>query len=724
MTTSTGRWMRLNPIVLALMAASASVMAQTAATAPAGESAASGTLRQVNVRGEYNREDLPVAAPGGKAATGARLGILGATRIMDAPVHVNAYTRELFEDYNALTLSDVLENDPAVRFTTNKSHLLQNFNLRGQDMTAMDIATNGLYGIAPANQVPIEMFERVEVMRGPNVLLSGMPPLASVAGSINMVTKRATSKPITDLTLTYGSKSYGQIHADVGRRFGPEQRLGVRVNGVYGKGEMGAKGEKQERTVGALGLDYQGDSARVMLDVYSSQNEIRNGSPGMFAFYGRTSFQGVDSQSEGVGRLLAPPRGDTNMYRGTHGSYDNSGVLARAEVDINSQWMGYVAAGASDAEGKGLLFGTRALVIGEDGTTAGAIYNVHTKSKRQTAEAGVIGKFATGEVKHRLQVSLNVLKHEEGTNNTPCTYCYTTNMYDPVTPVFPAAPGWTGYDTARVHQKNDFQSLAVADTMSFAQDTVLLTVGMRHQTVKQPLAGYDASRVSPTIAGVVRPWGDAVSFFGNYTEGLQPGQTVGSTYTNAGQTFKPMQTKQAELGVKVQTAALTHTFSTYQIEKPSLIEQNNYLLEGGKQRLRGLEWSVYGQITPTLSLLGGVTHIKSRQVNTGKDTYGVPEWRAQVGLDWATPVENLSVGGRVLYTGKQWADSANRLTVPDWNRLDLTAKYAMKVGATPVRLNASVENVTDKKYWIGMFGDGFVMAGAPRTFKLSATVSF
>ncbi len=32
----------------------------------------------------------------------------------------------------------------------------------------MDIATNGLYGIAPANSVPIEMFERVEVMRGLN----------------------------------------------------------------------------------------------------------------------------------------------------------------------------------------------------------------------------------------------------------------------------------------------------------------------------------------------------------------------------------------------------------------------------------------------------------------------------------------------------------------------------------------------------------------------------
>jgi len=82
------------------------------------------------------------------------------------------------------------------------------------------------------------------------------------------------------------------------------------------------------------------------------------------------------------------------------------------------------------------------------------------------------------------------------------------------------------------------------------------------------------------------------------------------------------------------------------------------------------------------------------------------------------------VGARVVYTGAQWADSGNKLRMPSWSRLDLNAGYATKVGATPVRLNASVENVADKRYWIGTFGDGFVMPGAPRTFRLSATVSF
>jgi iron complex outermembrane receptor protein len=223
----------------------------------------------------------------------------------------------------------------------------------------------------------------------------------------------------------------------------------------------------------------------------------------------------------------------------------------------------------------------------------------------------------------------------------------------------------------------------------------------------------------------VRPWGDSLSLFGNYTEGLEPGQVVGVGYANQGESLPPKVTKQAELGVKLQTGELTHTFSAYQIKRPSFTGvAPGPLEEAGEQRLRGLEWSAYGLLTRDLSLLGGITHIKSEQRNTGKETYGTPEWRARIGLDWQTPVQGLKVGGRVIYTGSQWADSGNRIRVPSWNRLDLDASYSTKFGATPVRFNASVENVSNKNYWIGLFADGFVMPGAPRTFKVSATVSF
>lgn len=696
---------RLNPFMLAILAcAAAPAWAQTDATTAASEQK---VLPQVEVQSQgVDGNTLPSEAPGGHAATGARLGILGNTSILDAPVTVNAYTRQLIEDQQAMTLADVLQSDASIRFTTNSGHMLENFTIRGLELPAMDIGMNGLFGIAPASHVPVEMLERVEVLRGPNALLSGMPPSASVGGTVNLVSKRAGAKPLTELTTTFSSHSYGQVHADVSRRFGPESRLGIRVNGAYGKGESGAKDEEKGRRLGALAMDWQGDKARFWLDAYTSRETIDNGSPGMFNFV------------RGIGQLLAPPAGDTNMFRGTHGAYRNNGAMLRGEVDLNNDWQAYAAIGGSQAEGKGLMFGTRSIVTGLDGTAQGFVYNVHTRSLRSSLDTGLIGHFTTGAVDHRLQLAYNYVGFREGTNNAAKTG-YRQNMYDPVEPVFPNAPAIPKYTVS-----NKLQSFVVADTMKMLDDRLLLTLGARLQKVEQPLAKYEEQRVSPSLGIVVKPWGNHISLFGNYMEGLQPGQTVGVGYDNEGETFKPMQTKQTEVGVKLQTGGFTQTVSAFQIERPSLVAKDNRMTEGGKQRLRGVEWSAFGEIMPRLSFLGGVSYNRAKQLNTGLDTFAAPQWTANLGLDWVTPIQGLGVGGRVVYTGEQWSDSGNKIRVPSWHRFDLNARYATELGGHPVRFNAAIENVANKRYWSGIFSDGFVMPAAPRTYRVSATVAF
>ena len=699
--------LRLNPVVLALVASAGPVLAQTAVQAPAAADTASEvSLPTVHVKGQADASALPAEAPGGQAARGARLGILGNTRILDAPVSVNAYTRQLMDEQQASTLADVLQSDPAVRFTTNSGHMLENFTIRGLDVPAMDIATNGLYGIAPANHVPVEALERVEVLRGPSALFSGMPPSSSVGGTVNLVNKRAGAQPVTELTTSFSSHSYGQVHADVGRRFGPEQRLGLRVNGVYGSGETGAVDEQKKRQMGAVALDWQGDRARFWVDAYSGRDTIDNGSPAMFNF------------AQGIGKLLAPPRGDVNLFRGTHGEYKNNGAMARAEVDLNDQWMGYAALGGSEGEGDGLMFGTRTIVTGLDGTSRGFVYNVATKSRRLSVDTGVVGKFSTGAVNHRLQLAYNLMRFKEATSNVANTN-YAQNMYDPVTPVFPSAPTSNRYNVDNV-----MQSLVVADTLSMLDERLLLTLGARLQKVNQQIAHYDVQRVTPSLGIVVKPWGEQVSLFANYMEGLQPGQTVGVGYANQGETFKPQQTKQMEAGVKLEHSGLTHTFSLYQIERPTIIANGNRMEEGGKQKLKGVEWNAFGTVLPTLALLGGVSRAQARQENTGLGSFGVPDWTANLGLNWTTPVPGLALGGRVVYTGKQWSDSGNKVRVPSWHRFDLNARYATQVGRTPVRFNAAIENVANKRYWSGIFSDGFVMPSAPRTYRVSATVAF
>ncbi len=87
-----------------------------------------------------------------------------------------------------------------------------------------------------SNVVAIESIEGVEVLKGPNAMLFGMAPRGNVGGNINVVPKRAGDTPITQFTGSYISDAQFGAHLDVGRRFGPDNSLGVRFNGLVRDG--------------------------------------------------------------------------------------------------------------------------------------------------------------------------------------------------------------------------------------------------------------------------------------------------------------------------------------------------------------------------------------------------------------------------------------------------------------------------------------------------------
>ena len=131
-----------------------------------------------------------------------------------------------------------------------------------------------------------------------------------------------------------------------------------------------------------------------------------------------------------------------------------------------------------------------------------------------------------------------------------------------------------------------------------------------------------------------------------------------------------------------------------------------------------------------LSLLGGYSYTHAEYVRTasatttGKGVIGVPTQALVLGADWQTPVQGLSLNGRVNRVGEQWLDSANKLRLPSWTRLDLGGKYDTKIASQPVVFRATVENVEDKSYWANVFSDGFATLSSPRTVRVSATFSF
>ncbi|WP_170941535.1 TonB-dependent receptor [Bordetella genomosp. 7] len=673
-------------------------------------------LSPITVQGQADPEALPAPAPGGQVAAGSRLGILGNRSTMDTPFSTTSYTSQLIQEQQARTVGDVLLSDPSVRTTTNNGHMYEHFTIRGMNVDGADMGFNGLFGVMPFAHVPVEFIERVEVLRGPSTTLNGLPPTSSLGGTINLVPKRAGREPITELTTSYITKGYGQAHVDIGRRFGDEQRLGIRFNAVYGNGETGVSGQRKGRELGALGLDYAGESWRLSVDAYSSRDDIHNGSPAMY-------------QMSRLGKLVTPPNNSSNLFLGTSGVQRDHGFALRGEVDITDAISAYAAFGGSNSRGRGLMFGTRTVVTGEDGSALGYVYNVDSIEQARVGEIGLRGNFNTGGISHAVTLAGNLGSYEQDIYNRP-NAGYPQNIYDPIQPDFPDSPDHkdgAGYD-------NLVSSLALADTLGFGNDKVLLTLGARYQRVRQSRdTDYDESRVAPMAAIVVKPWGEDTMFYANYAEGLQPGETVGFGYLNEGETFKPTRSTQAEFGIKLRRGDITHTFSAFQVEKNfvgAIYEDAGDRLAMGKQRNQGLEWMFNGRLTRTLTVLGGVSYLRSEQRSDldggkkGNEVYGSPNWLANLGLEWATPVQGLSLNGRVIYTGPQWLDSTNNVRMPSWTRVDVGAKYATRIASTPVTFYANVDNLFDRDYWQGTFADGFALLSPPRTLRLGAKISF
>jgi len=679
-------------------------------------------LERVEVIAKRDKTLSPVYT-GGQVARGGGLGLLGNKDFMDTPFNLTSYTVQTIEDQQARTLYDVLRNDPSVRYASSDGHIRENFNIRGFTITAEEVAFDGMYGLVPKSHTPLEFVERVEVLKGPSALLNGMSPNGGVGGSINLMPKRAGDEPLTRLTTDYTSGSQWGGHIDIGRRFGEDNEWGIRFNGVYRDGETGVEDASKKQTLASVGLDYRGERWRVSLDAYTSKEKYENGSPSNYSF------------ADGV---VSAPDNKTNLMRGIWGETKSEAILLKTEYDMNDNLSVYAGIGKQKHTYAGNYIGNHGLNLDAQGNVT--VFPAFHRGYGDTisSEVGVRNKFQTGNVQHQLVLSANALDIESGTHFNRIST--SSNIYDPVTPAWGADPG-----SAPKTAETKLSSIALADTLSFNEDKVQFTLGVRRQNVHTKsfnastgnlTAKYDESATTPAVALVVKPWGANVSLYANYIEGLSKGSEVTDTNAlNYGEVFKPFKSKQYEFGVKWDLGKFANTLSFYQIEKPSLVDVaqgSGYIVsDDGEQRSRGIEWSAFGVINDKVRLLGGIAFTRGKYTKTedglyeGNTPFGVPKYQINLGAEWDTPWNpGLTLSARAVYTSSQYINSANTMSIPSWVRYDIGARYKTVINKTPITYRASVENLFNKNYWSGSFSNNYATLGGPRTFKLSATMDF
>lgn len=720
--------LRLTPIAAALIGAMSApaALAESPVNTPL-------TLDPTAVSAEAPQHTaLPAVYSGGQVARGAELGVLGNQDIMDVPFTMSSYTSQLIEDQQAESLGDVLLNDASVRQSFGYGNASQIFVIRGLPLTTDDVSYNGLFGVLPRQMISSDSLERVEVFKGPNAFINGVTPTGSgVGGGINLQPKRAEDTPTRRFTTDISNNGRIGEHLDLGQRFGAENQFGVRMNLAQREGDTAIDNENQRTKLFALGLDYRGDRLRVSTD-FGYQKQRINGNR-------NTVYLG-----SALTDIPHAPDADHNYsQKWTSTDLEDTFGMARAEYDLSDHWTAYAAAGAKHTREVG-DYSTPTLINSAGATTASNMFVAHDEDNR-SAMAGLRGMFQTGPVSHQVNLGVSGIWTQQR-SAYDLSGTFSNNLYDTVDVPKPAPGKYVGGDIndPGIVGKTINRSVAISDTLGFVDDRVLLTYGLRKQTLKvdgwnyqgNRSAAYDESITTPVYGIVLKPW-ENVSVYANRIEGLAQGPTApasagGMPVTNAGEVFAPARSKQVEAGIKYDKGTFGASLGVYRIEKPSdgYTNADGTYVRQGTQRNRGVELNLYGEPIDGLRLLAGATLMDTalkgtkNGANDGNRAIGVPKFQYNLGADWDVPgLQGVALNARMLRTGGQYANEANTLSIPAWNRFDLGARYSFDVEQRTVTLRANLENVANTRYWASANG-GYLSQGEPRLLKVSATVDF
>ena len=678
----------------------------------------------VKAGAEVEPNALPAPYAGGQVARGAQLKMLGNADVMTTPFSVKSYTNELIQNQGARSVDDVVANDPSVRASLSPGFVLDQSAIRGFVIFAGAYSIDGLPGMVSYSRLPVQNYERVEIFKGPTSALGGASVSGTtVGGSINLVPKRATAVPKTAVAVAASSESMLETHIDLGRRFGEQNEWGVRVNLLAEKGTL-STGTKRENLAPQVALDYAGDRLRATLD--AAVIAYKNHQPGV-------------NHSLGVGQTVprAPEGGRAAYSSHAQQALDARWAIIGTEFDFAPQLTGFAKFGKyheiSDDSYLGIPGPLRS-----DGSFTVNSYSYNTwKTDHNTKELGLRGSFTTGPIKHQASVSaLRFFRLYTAppagqsivVNSTPVTGNIYTDYATPYVNIKPTLGAYTG---TAVRQ----QSIGLADSMTMLDDKLNIVLGLRQQSIEQeavaPAKPYDSSKVTPTL-GASYQLGGGWTVYGNYAEQLSQGAVAPTGTANAGQSLEPYVGKQNEFGAKWNAGNYGVTLAYFDIKQASAFTDpaDNTFKAAGEQRNRGFEVETFGELTKGVRLLGGVAYIDAKQSKTrlgatdGKQALGVPKKNLNLGAEWdIAAVTGLTVSGRVVHTGPAYVDLANTQELPSWNRVDVGARYALKVDGKAVTLRASINNLADKAYWQVGARNLFAVA-EPRTWRLSASMDF
>ena len=664
------------------------------------------------------REDITVSAPaGGYQVPAISSATKTPTPLRDVPQTVTVVTKELIRDQLMMSIGDVVRYVPGITAHQGENNRDQ-IIVRGNSSSA-DFFVNGVRDDVQYYR-DIYNVDRVEALKGPNAMIFGR---GGAGGVVNRVMKEAVFYPVRELSLQGGMYGNKRFSTDIDQPLG--DKVAFRLSGMF---------EDSNSFRDGVGLKRYGVTPTVRL-VPSNRTTIALRFEHLHDT--RTADRGIPSFQ---GR---PVDVDVAMF---YGNPDASRV--QANVNLASTTVEH-RVGTLTIRNQ-TLFGdydrfyqnfVPGAVTADRRQVSLSSYNNATTRRNLFNQTDVTYVTSTGRLWHTLLAGAEVGR--QVTDNFRNTGFF-NNMATALLVPF-AAPTINTPVTFRQNPTDADNHLQTIVAGTYAQDQIQLSrhvqvvAGLRfdhfdlqyHNNRNRDTLTRPDNLVSPRAGIVLKPM-PALSVYSSYSVSYLPSSgDQFSSLTVITQQVEPEKFRNYEVGAKWDVApALSLTTAVYRLDRTNTRSTDpndpTRILQTGSQRTNGYELGLNGRITSAWDVAGGYAYQDA--FVTSATTAAQPGARVGQVPHHTISLWNhyrfhprVSTGLGVLYRSDMFATIDNTVTLPGYARADAAVFYML---TNHVRVQANVENVFNKRYYVNADSNTNISPGFPRTLRVGLTTMF
>ncbi|QDC45038.1 TonB-dependent siderophore receptor [Methylophilus medardicus] len=649
--------------------------------------------------------------------------------IKESPMTVTVVSKKLMDEFAVRDLSDAVKGVASVTMDNKNGGRQPALRSRGfllDDTSAFMVDGQPLHALLDQ---PMELMERVEVLRGPSGVQYGR---GRGSGIINLIRKRPTEENFVSIKASGGSWDYKQLQLDAGGRVADNENLGYRINI-----------SKEDSNTFRDDVYLQKDVVGLVLDAKITDDLKLT----LLADYVNRDTP-WDLGQQWINGKPAPglSRRTYDFLPWTKMNTSNSTLGYEVDWKLNDNWKVKHLYTFQD-------YNTDRHISGRSGFNALTGNFTPTESrgvtdgKNHSFILDLLGDNTLLGMRHRTVLGYHHvdLSLETRSSNNITYTGVTNNIYNPISvPRRPLTMSAFESTTDSV-----FKGLYAEDYIGVLPDLNLM-LGVRYDKFEERTATAAAvpvrdarknDKVTPRVGLVYTPI-DEITLYGSYMRGFEPGARAALTVAtgipalNAGELFDPQESEQYEVGIKTNLLEdkLALNFALYDLTRSNqvftdLVARRFTLI--GEQRTKGFETELIGQVTPEWSISASYAYLDSETVEgaaniKGKNLNLAPRHSTRLWTSYTFNhgmLKNLSLYGGMFQQSDSYGDAANTFTVEGYTRFDAGASYAHQLGSNKAIWRLNVDNITDKVYYMGN-NQASMLPGTPRNARLSLEVLF